>query len=715
MKAPNFALIFSVFYLCFISLPAQSASDTIHHQLDITIQPEKGSIDVVDTISLPESLRSTPFQFMLNDSLALSSPNIRKLETGVVLSSEGITATLYESVAAETLVLRYSGVIQPSVKNSVPDDSPDGQQSTGMISQQGVFLANSSGWYPLNTNHLVTFSLKAHLPDSWQSVTQGERRVVNGTVEWSEENPQDDIFLIAGPFKEFAETRGELTAMVFLRETDQQLADSYIDATFQYVSLYSDLIGDYPYKKFAMVENFWESGYGMPSFTLLGPRVLRFPFILYTSYPHEVLHNWWGNGVYVDYEKGNWAEGLTAYLSDHLFKELRGQGHLYRRDALQKYTDYVSSGKDFSLSEFQSRHSSASEAVGYGKSLMLFHMLRTRFGDEIFKKALSSLYQQYRFKRASFVDIQKVFEDSSGEKLTEFFEQWVRRAGAPQLLLSGQQVTKQGKGGYHLRLSLEQTQAEAAYDVSVPVAVVNDKKETLWRNVRIHQKRQDIVLEFDSKPVFVAVDPWFDVFRRLDGSEIPAALSQGFGAEKVSVILPSKAPKPLYDAYQSLAKQWQASQDGQWQVLSDEQPLPVDGAVWLLGWENRYRPMFAEALDGAAGLRDQELMLEGESFNKNQHSLVLSAHHKSTGQTLLWIGSNETAAIPGLARKLPHYGKYSYLVFTGDAPDNLRKGQWEGMASPLNARLDDSRDVPTITRPQTPLAPLPALFSVGRH
>ena len=64
----------------------------------------------------------------------------------------------------------------------------------------------------------------------------------------------------------------------------------------------------------------------MPSFTLLGSQVIRLPFILASSYPHEILHNWWGNSVFVDYESGNWCEGLTAYMADHLIQEQRGRG-----------------------------------------------------------------------------------------------------------------------------------------------------------------------------------------------------------------------------------------------------------------------------------------------------------------------------------------------------------------------------------------------------
>ena len=174
--------------------------------------------------------------------------------------------------------------------------------------------------------------------------------------------------------------------------------------------MYRSLIGPYPYAKFALVENFWETGYGMPSFTLLGPSVIRFPFILTSSYPHEILHNWWGNSVFVDYGQGNWCEGLTAYLADHLIQEQRGTGATYRRNTLQKYRDYVTSGRDFPLTEFRSRHSAATEAVGYGKMLMGAHMLRLKLGDQKFVQFLQRFYREQRGKVATFADFRRVAE-----------------------------------------------------------------------------------------------------------------------------------------------------------------------------------------------------------------------------------------------------------------------------------------------------------------
>jgi len=176
----------------------------------------------------------------------------------------------------------------------------------------------------------------------------------------------------------------------------------------------------------------------MPSFTLLGPKVIRLPFILYSSYPHEILHNWWGNGVYPDYHSGNWSEGLTA-----------------------------------------SRHSPSSEAVGYGKALMLFHMLRLRLGDELFIAGLRKFYRDHRFERATFDDIRRSFETVSGEDLKDFFRQWTTRTGAPQLKLNDAGVTATPEGGYRLRTVIEQRQPEAPYRLRVPLVVTleGEKRE----------------------------------------------------------------------------------------------------------------------------------------------------------------------------------------------------------------------------------------------
>ena len=60
-----------------------------------------------------------------------------------------------------------------------------------------------------------------------------------------------------------------------------------------------------------------------------------------------------------------------------------------------------------------------------------------------------------------------------------------------------------------------------------------------------------------------------------------------------------------------------------------------------------------------------------------------------------WVTAAPTEAIPGLARKLPHYTRYSFLGFRGTEPENMAKGMWQPLSSPLVRNLSDG-DMPAL-------------------
>ena len=426
-------------------------------------------------------------------------------------------------------------------------------------------------------------------PDGWHVVAagNGSSRDAAGRARWESHGAIDEITLVGGPLTQYRDAAGAVEALVYLRQKDDALAAKYLQATAQYVEMYRGLIGPYPYGKFALVENFWETGYGMPSYTLLGPQVIRLPFILASSYPHEILHNWWGNSVFVDYESGNWCEGLTAYLADHLIQEQRGKGEDYRRDTLQKYRSYVKDGRDFPLSEFRSRHSAATEAVGYGKTMMVFHMLRQKAGDEAFRKWAGRFYRDHRGRKASFEDVRKSFEAVTGTDLGRFFGDHVARPGAAQLKVTLSDLRDATGDGYGVAFVLEQTQKGEPLVLDVPVVV-----QTVGKPVRtvVHMtgRLAATTVRADAEPVALHVDPSFDTFRQLDPRETPTSIGQIFGEPSIIAVLPAAASAAEQDGYRRLIAGW-TSESHQPEVRTDAEvkELPQDRAVWLLGRAER--------------------------------------------------------------------------------------------------------------------------------
>jgi hypothetical protein len=429
-----------------------AAGERVEHLLVVGLDPATHRLTVDDTLSLPEaSFENGGVEFLLNGALEIteSRPQVELIETietgeSVVLGGETLEreakALLKRYRLASIpedgqLILAYEGSFDFGLSDQKEEYTRGFRETVGILGEEGVYLSAGGFWYPYFGDELVDFDMEVNQPEGWHVISEGRgsSRDESGRARWESEGPADEIYLTGGALTVYRETAGAVEALVYLREQDDALASKYLTATAQYLEMYRELIGPYPYSKFALVENFWETGYGMPSFTLLGPRVIRFPFILHSSYPHEILHNWWGNSVFVDYATGNWCEGLTAYMADHLIQEQRGKGETYRRDTLQKYRNYVKEERDFPLEEFRSRHSAATEAVGYGKSLMGFHMLRRELGDEKFAAALAGFYRKNRGRQASFRDLQGSFEATAEVELGAFFDQWLQRTGAPSL------------------------------------------------------------------------------------------------------------------------------------------------------------------------------------------------------------------------------------------------------------------------------------------
>jgi hypothetical protein len=689
--------------------PATAPTAAVHHDLRVTLVPDRSLVLVEDEVTLSPELRArlgdravfalhaglSPERANGGPALAPAAPppgaaaGPSAADDGPAAPAEWWAVPL--APGERRFALRYGGPVNHAVEAPREESARAMGESPGLVTRDGAVLGGAARWVPEVEGGLVTFDLAVRVPAGWEAISQGTRadhgRDADGVrVRWTCDDPQEDVILVAGPLHERSLQAGRILVETFLRADDAALSDRYLATGARYLAMYERLLGPYPYAKFALVENFWETGYGMPSFTLLGPAVIRLPFILRSSYPHEILHDWWGNGVFVDPSRGNWSEGLTAYLADHLVAEQDGRGAEYRRTALQRYADYVADNQDLPVSAFRARHGSVTQAIGYDKVLMVLHGFRLRLGDARFVGALRRFYAEEKFRRASFTDLARALSAEAGEDLSPLVAQWVDRPGAPALRVEGATVAGDG---HAVELVLAQVQGGDPFTVDVPVAVtVASSPEAVLRTVRLSARRQTFTLPVDGVPVRVDVDPEYDVFRRLDPAEVPPALSGAFGAQRRLVVLPSAAPPALAAAYRALAEAWRTEGT---EVVRDSEltTLPAGKAVFVLGWENRLRPAVSAALAPLGATLDGTSLRAGATVLARADRAVAAAARSpaDAAQVVAFVASDRAAALPGLARKLPHYGRYGLLGFEGDEPANVAKESWTLQASPMTVAL----------------------------
>jgi hypothetical protein len=216
-----------------------------------------------------------------------------------------------ELAVPSTFTIAYSAPFNDTLPEpAVSVDNP-GYGVAGIVSEKGTFLQSGAGWYPEIKGSLPTFNLRVTAPAGVLAVTAGE--LVGHDTEdqktistWRISHPVEGLSLSAGAYLLGTKQVGRVTAMTYLTGENHFLSQTYLDSTVRYLSFYEELIGPYPFEKFAVVENFFPTGYGFPSYTLMGSTVLRLPFIIDTSLPRDCTPG--GNRVWVDYSQGNWCE-----------------------------------------------------------------------------------------------------------------------------------------------------------------------------------------------------------------------------------------------------------------------------------------------------------------------------------------------------------------------------------------------------------------------
>jgi len=733
-----------VFYIILFSNVFLSASQNniVNHELTVIITPKTSELEVTSVIS--GNIKDT---FILNSNLIPQSItagiSLEKVgessnkapDVGMDRNDSGETKSSLETTEwkiigdiekNKKINISYSGIINSGMESSKEEYQRGFAQTTGTIGPMGTYLGGSTYWVPVFEDRLVTYNLTTILPKGWSSVSQGER--VKSEIDkdeklhidtWNCDRPQEEIFLIAAKFTEYIhDMNSGIKAMAFLRTPDEGLANKYLEVTEQYMDMYQSILGDYPYTKFALVENFWETGYGMPSFTLLGEKVIRFPFILHSSYPHELLHNWWGNSVYVDFESGNWCEGITVFMADHLIKEQRGVGDEYRRSTLQKYSNVVTPQNDFPLNKFLSRSNAITEAVGYGKAMMVWQMLRRKIGDELFIKGVNLFNKDNKYKVASYTDFRIAMEEVSSLDLKPFFSQWVDRTGAPELTIK-EVKTDLYAGKYRVNLTIEQSQKdEYIFNIDIPVHIATDKGiEDFVFNM--NERKQSYQIQLNGKPLKLAVDPQYDIFRFLHPSEVPATLTKIWSSKKNLIILPTRVNKTQFKIYSDFANDWKKADNDEFKIILDDKIkiLPTDMTCWILGFENKFadKVVVKEISKYNSTFSTDSVIIDGKQIAKKGNSFVLTLpKNDDITKQNIFIAFDNKKATAGLIRKLPHYGKYSYLAFNGDAPTNIAKGQWEVLNSPLVRYFTAKTQNLPVKLERKPLAELKPVFSEKR-
>ena len=552
-----------------------------------------------------------------------------------------------------------------------------------VISEQGIFLTGT--WYP-RPQRLMAYRLSAVLPSGYEAVSEAERIDFNAKDGKSEftflfDHPIGHLnFIASNRFRIVKERFGEIDLYAYFFDEDMNLAKDYLEHAKRYFDLYQKMLTPYPYRRFSIVENILPTGYSMPTFTLLGQDVVKLPFIVRTSLGHEILHQWFGNSVYIDYDKGNWAEGLTTYLADHLYAEQSGEGADYRKQILIDYQSYVNVDNVFPIRKFRGRTDSSSKSIGYGKAAMLFHMLKQEVGEARFQSALRRFITNNLFKKASWTDLRSSFEASSGADFADFFDQWLDRTTVPDLT-AGSAIIRQKGEGYEISFDLRQE--TIPFTITVPVTIYASGKKEIVPS-KISREMNTTTLYSRELPERIVIDEGYDIMRSLSSAEFPAVIARLLGDTSPVMIQPQSET----DTYKKIIETF-ISRGASLKKASDiDDSLMANNTFIVLGADNPILKRFGGAPKKITG----GFTLDVRQNPLNRDKVISIVNAESTEEAV--------AAFP----KIFHYGKYSHLAFSKGKnilkeTDSSQKGLTLGMEAEAAAvHVPDIKDLSQVIK-----------------
>lgn len=313
---------------------------------------------------------------------------------------------------------------------------------------------STSAWLPTidAPNEKMSHDLFITIADSMQSISNGEfmssSMEADGTRtdHWKMEK-EHSPYLVALVVGQFYAEHAEWNDIPVNYYVDPKYAASthtLFGNTPKMMEFFSTKLAyPYPWPKYdqVVVDDFVSGAMENTSITIHGDMLqLDTRELLDKDYEdviaHELFHHWFGDLVTCE----AWGQ-LPLNESFATYGEYLWREHKYGRDDADNHlNDYLQQyfveayGKQVKLiRDDYSTPDEMFDAHSYQKGGVVLHMLRKYLGDDAFFSGLNLYLRKYQYSTAEIHNLRQCFEETSGEDLNWFFNQWFLKAGHPNL------------------------------------------------------------------------------------------------------------------------------------------------------------------------------------------------------------------------------------------------------------------------------------------
>lgn len=402
---------------------------------------------------------------------------------------------------------------------------------------QGETQSNSA-WFPTidNPTEKMTDEIYMTVDDKYTTLSNGlltdSKKNADGTRtdHWVMDLPHAPYLVMmgVGEYKKVTDEPWNGKEISYYVEKEYEAhAKAIFGKTKKMVEFYSNRLGvPYPWQKYAQIvaRDYVSGAMENTSATLHGD------FVCYqttreildgakgeSTIAHELFHQWFGDLASCESWSNLTLNESFATYGEYLWEEFEngrdaaddhhaGSRNGYFAQSNQKQVDLVR----FDYGEREDMF----DAFSYNKGGQILHMLRKYVGDDAFFASLKLYLEKNKFKTAEAHDLRLAFEETTGEDLNWFFNEWYYAKGHPDLLIKKRYDASTKK----LKIDITQQQdfkVSPLYKLPIYLDIYSGGKKERKR-IWIDDVINSYTFDVESNPDLVNVDAERQLLAKMD-------------------------------------------------------------------------------------------------------------------------------------------------------------------------------------------------------
>lgn len=391
-------------------------------------------------------------------------------------------------------------------------------------------------WFPCfdHPGDRLTSEISATVPSRFVTLSNGtltgKKDNGDGTTTWHWQQTQTHVpylmSIVAGDFEVLEREALGIPVQSFVPRGRLADAPRSFEKTPAMLKLFTEKIGHkYPWPKYAQicVDEYGWGGMEHTSATTLNLNTLHDGRAHHdvssdNLVAHELAHQWFGDLLTCKDWGEIWLnESFATYFATLWTEHDKGWDEA-AWDRHEEANSYLGEDARYRRSIVNYRYTSPTNVFdrhAYPKGGRVLHMLRHELGDEQFWRAIRRYVEINQFRTVETADFRIAIEESTGQGLNWFFDQWLYRGGHPEFNVSWDYDSV----GKQVRLHVKQTQKvdelTPLFRTSAEIEIAAGSSPPVIRRVTLSKPEETLHFDAPERPTRVVFDPRDWILKKL--------------------------------------------------------------------------------------------------------------------------------------------------------------------------------------------------------